>query len=288
MLTLIVSLLAVVPIVTPTPARWQSATVTGSIDGVTATHTLEVYLPSGYSAEARHPLLLALHGWGHSATMLRDKGELAGWADRYGIVLALPDMGKTIYETSLYPETKPAKAWSSVPGTRWVGEVILPYMRKHFAVYGDRAHTGAIGYSTGGRGAILLAEAYPELAFAGSASGTYDLMRLAPRTGEYRIHAVVFGERTKFPERWRRDDIITPERLTKLAGVRLYVAHGDADKAVPVDQVAALREALVGSDVVARYEIVAGGKHDWTFWNSQWGPMFAAAAETFGITLGTP
>jgi len=263
--------------------------VTGAIDGVTTTHALIMYLPKGYNATkatVKRPLILALHGWNHSAQMFRDKGYLGKWADQYGIVLAVPDMGKTVYETAFYKETKAAKAWSTVPGTRWVAEVILPYVRTHYAVATDRAHTAAIGYSTGGRGAVLIAEAYPELAFAGSTSGTYDLMKLLPKEGEYRIHGVVYGEREAFPKRWEHDNIIAPERLAGLRGVRLYISHGTQDRSVNPNQVDALRDALRASDVVATYDLVKGAKHEWAFWTTQWGPMFAAAADVF--TAATP
>ena len=80
---------------------WNDAVqVTGTIDGVTATHGLLMYLPKGYAATkdtVKRPLILALHGWNHSAEMFKDEGELGRWADQYGIVLAVPDMGKTIY-----------------------------------------------------------------------------------------------------------------------------------------------------------------------------------------------
>ncbi len=269
--------------------------VTGTIDGTTSTHGLLVYLPKGYTAAAgakKWPLVVALHGWKHSAEMFRDKGTLAAEADRHGIVVAVPDMGTTIYETAMYQETRAKKAWSKLPGARWVGEVILPWVRGHFAVHGDRAHTGVLGYSTGGRGAVLLAELYPEFAFAGSTSGTFDLMRLAPKEGEYKIHAVVYGEREKFPARWELDNIVNPALLAKLIDVRLYVSHGSADKSVNPNQVDALRDALKTRGEVQRVSttwlVQDGAIHDWPFWNTQWPPMFAAAAEVFATRSTTP
>ncbi len=235
------------PATAPAAGRWSAPVqVTGTIDGTTATAPLLVYLPAGYAlkGERKYPLVIALPGWNHSPELFRDKGELARQADTYGVVLAIPAMGKTIYETRFYKESK--RTWAPVPGTRWVGEVVLPYLRAHYAVWGDRAHTAVLGYSTGGRGAVLLAEAYPEFAFAGSLSGTFDLMRLDPKDGEYRIHANVYGPREKVPERWTLDNCITPERLAKLAGTRLFIAHGDRDKVVRRDQLDALRDALKG------------------------------------------
>lgn len=265
----------------PATGHWSKPVqVTGSIEGTTATVPMWMYLPAGYAAKKdsrKYPLVIALHGWNHSPELFRDKGGLARWADTYGVVLAVPAMGKSIYETRLYKEGK--RPWAPVPGTRWVGEVILPYVRAHYAVRSDRAHTAVIGYSTGGRGAVLLAEAYPEFGFAGSLSGTFDLMRLDPKDGEYRIHANVYGPREKFPERWVLDNCIAPERLAKLAGTRLFIAHGERDKVVHRDQLDALRDALKGNtSVPARFVVAAEGAHDWAFWNGQWGALFQAMA----------
>jgi S-formylglutathione hydrolase FrmB len=264
--------------------------VTGKVDDKSMAASMLVYLPRGYPAASsaadpaakKYPLVLALHGWNHSPEMFRDKGDLARWADAYGVVLAVPTMGVTIYETALYPES--TRTWGAIPGTRWVGEVILPYVRAHYAVLADRAHTAVIGYSTGGRGAVLLAEAYPEFAFAGSSSGTFDLMRLSPKDGEYKIHAVVYGPRDKFKDRWELDNCTSPARLAKLAGTQLFIAHSAKDKSVPPDQLDALRDALAGNAAVpAAFVMSPEGGHTWDYWNTQWGAMFAAMAKALGL-----
>jgi len=285
----------------PGAGRWlEPVKVTGKIDDKSMTAAMLVYVPPGYplvqpshaegaaatpadGAARKYPLVLALHGWNHSPEMFRDKSELARWADTYGVVLAVPAMGTTIYETALYPQSK--QTWAAVPGTRWVGEVILPYVRAHYAVWGDRAHTAVIGYSTGGRGAVLLAESYPEFVFAGSASGTFDLMRLDPAIGEYKIHAVVYGPRDKFKERWELDNCVSPARLARLTGTQLFIAHSSTDTSVPPDQLDALRDALHGNpDIKAEFVVSPEGGHTWKYWNGQWQAMFRAMAEAMGLT----
>jgi S-formylglutathione hydrolase FrmB len=274
--------------------RWlEPVKVTGKIDDKATTAQMLVYVPRGYpvaapagatpaTADKKYPLVIALHGWNHSAKLFRDKGELTRWADSYGLVIAIPEMSTTIYETALYPESK--RTWAAVPGTRWVGEVILPYLRAHYAVASDRGHTAVIGYSTGGRGAVLLAEAYPEFGFAGSASGTFDLMRLAPKEGEYKIHAVVYGPRDKFKDRWELDNCISPARLTKLAGTQLFIAHSSKDTSVLPDQLDALRDALKGNTAIkAEFVVAPDGGHTWPYWNSQWEAMFRAMAVALGL-----
>jgi S-formylglutathione hydrolase FrmB len=280
---------------TPDHGRWsEPVKVTGKVDDKTMTATMLMYLPRGYpagpaggaagSAAARkYPLVLALHGWNHSPEMFRDKGDLARWADTYGLVIAVPAMTTTIYETKLYPQS--TRTWGAVPGTRWVGEVILPYVRAHYSVSGDRAHTAVIGYSTGGRGAVLLAEAYPEFSFAGSASGTFDLMRLDPKDGEYKIHAVVYGPRDKFKDRWELDNCVSPARLARLGGTQLFIAHSSKDRSVPPDQLDALRDVIMGNpDIKAEFAVSPEGGHTWEYWNGQWGAMFGAMATAMGVT----
>lgn len=281
--------------------RWTGPVkVTGEVGGHRATAAMLVYLPRGYPgapAETsagddsdqiwRYPLVIALHGWNHTPEGFRDKGDLARWADAYGLVIALPAMGTTVYETSLYPETK--HPWAPVPGTPWVGEVILPYLRAHYRVRRDRAHTAVIGYSTGGRGAVLLAETYPEFAFAGSVSGTFDLMRLAPGDGEYKIHAAVYGPRNKFKERWDRDNCVSAVRLSRLAGSWLYIAHGRKDAIVSFDQFVALEDALHDNTTVkAEFVVSQDGDHTWPYWNAQWEGMFRALATAMQLDVTPP
>ncbi len=97
----------------PAPkGHWSDPiTFTGTIDAHDATGSMRVYLPAGYDhtgadAGKRYPLAIALHGWAHSPELFRKKGTLGQWADRYGIVLAVPAMGKSVYETAFYPESK--------------------------------------------------------------------------------------------------------------------------------------------------------------------------------------
>ena len=273
--------------------------ITGEVDGKAMTAPVLVYLPAGYDAAAtrKPPLVIALHGWNHTPEQVRDKADLEILADRYGLVIAVPAMGKTIYETSFFAETK--QPWAAIPGARWVGEVVLPQLRARYAVAGDRAHTAVIGYAMGGRGAVLLAQRYPEFAFAGSLSGTFDLLALAPRDAEYKLHAAVYGSRRKFEQRWAQEGCVAPERLAKLADTALFLGHGGEDAVVAPAQLDALTQALTEARTEARTEdsgkpkgkvasksrrprpsvevvLAPDGGHDWGYWNSQWPAMFQA------------
>lgn len=282
------------PDAAPVPAAglgtWsEPLRVEGTLDGATAKTEVLVYRPKGYGEAGvakRYPLVIALHGWGHSPDLYRDKGNLALLADRHGLVIAVPDLGKTVYETAFYPESK--KRWGAIPGTRFVGEVLLPALRAQLDVSPERAKTAIVGYSTGGRGALLVASAYPEFAFAGSLSGTFELMTLRPKEGEYKIHALIYGPRDRFPERWTRDNGVAPERLAGLGGTALFAGHGLKDKVVRPDQLEALRAALAKTALTHTITTAEAGAHDWAFWNAQSEPLFAALATALGLTTPAP
>ena len=277
---------------TPTPAltgRWlDPMEAVGTIDGAEVRGEVRVYVPAGYEAAGEtgaegkaYPLVLALHGWDHSPAMFVEKGGLGELADKYGVVVAVPETGRSIFETSFYRQTK--SKWTKAPGARWVGEVVLPWLRANVRVSGEKARTAVIGYSTGGRGAFLLAALYPEFGYVGSVSGTYDLMALDPKTGEYRIHSVIYGKREKHAERWAKDNVMAKQHLAKLAGLHVYVGHGDKDKAVPSEQMTLFEAAAKKVGFVSQaFVTTKGGGHDWALWNAHWPAMFEGFSKSMG------
>ena len=234
-----------------------------------------VYLPAGYDGKRAAPFALLLHGWNHRPEDWRDRTRVAAWAERVGAVLVVPDMGTTVYESAFYPET--TRRWKNgAPGTRWIEEVVLPEARRRFSLANDPGRVAVVGYSTGARGAVVLAARRTGYGFVGALSGTYDLAALDPASGEARIHAVVFGPRERFAARWRGEGGDSRALAAGLQGVEVWLAHGAADAVVPSTQTAALREALEGLRLPATVAIVPGAKHDWAFWNAQLEPLLAA------------
>jgi enterochelin esterase-like enzyme len=169
----------------------------------------------------------------------------------------------TVYETRFYPESR--NRWATYPGTRWVGEVVLPHLRRSYSVSRDKAKNAIVGLSTGGRGAVLIAQRYPELGRVVSLSGTYSLMSLEKGTGEYKIHESIFGDRERFSSRWQVDDCVNPAFKESLAAVTVYLSHGARDRVVPPDQATAMQRFLSS----AQAHIDPEGGHDWVFWNAE-------------------
>lgn len=219
------------PVVATLLCGWQPpVTVAG--------HAVHVYVPA---APGPHSIVVALHGWNQSPELWREKNDLGPLAEKHGAVLAIPAMGKAIYDAG---DVETIRA-------------VLAFLReKH-----GPGPASIIGYSTGGRGALVCAARLPKaFVFAASLSGTYDLKALGPKTGEYRIHAAVFGPRAENEAKWHENEI----DFAALKDVPRYVAHGAKDDVVPVSQVDGVKDAIVVPD--------AG--HDWKFWASQWPAVF--------------
>jgi pimeloyl-ACP methyl ester carboxylesterase len=253
---------------------WVKVTLGGSLEegalegqGVVWLHT-----PPGLE---QAPILLGLPGWKFSSTTWEEHADVGALAAEHGFRLALADMHISVYESAFYPETVADFRWCgpgcTLPGARWVGEVVAPWLRTQGAI------AGLFGLSTGGRGAVLLAQRYPGIApKACSMSGTFDLFALPPG-GEVQIHQVIYGPREQFPDRWRADDTVSqPETL---AGLSALVIHGAADPAVPPAQSEALAAAMEAQGAEVRLVLVPGAGHDWGLWAGQLPSCFAFFAE---------
>lgn len=263
----------------------QPITVTGSVEvqgqpnRLYGTGRLLVYLPANYQSAISLPLVLALHGWNQSPEQWRDKSVIAELADRYDVLVACPDMGRTVYETRFFPETR--NPWNTVPGTPWLLQVIVPYVLHHYRVRANPRYQAIIGYSTGGRGAVMAIEHGGHFGFCASLSGTYDLMLLDPKTGEYRIHAMVYGPRERFSARWKGEGSVNPGQAGSFADTMIYIAHGAKDPVVNPNQAEAMGEFLRVHQLVYQVNITPRGRHDWIFWNSQLPHVFSLMNDRF-------
>jgi hypothetical protein len=209
--------------------------------------------------------VIGLPGWNFKSRTWEDNAQISQLAMQYGVTVALPEMHKSIYETSFFPETNTAYRWSGsgqIGGARWIGEVVLPFLQTTYSEV-----NGVFGLSTGGRGAILVPQLYKiwRPLRACSMSGTFDLFSLKPTMGEYKIHSVIYGPRNKFPERWREGDSIS--RIAQLQGVQVLLIHGQNDRHVPASQSATLHAALQERGWSSLFDSVEGGGHDWDLWS---------------------
>ena len=268
------------------PGQWMRDIPVEYVDGgQTRTAKIQIYFPTGYTREKPQRTLIALHNTGGDLRDWERNSRIVGYANTYGFAVVCPGMGSTIYETQYFPET--VRKWDGIPGGKWVGEVLVGFIRQRFNLATDRKRTGIVGISSGARGAVLVAERYPELfGAAAGLSGYYDSLSMTKST----LLASVYGEHSKFEERWKKEDNII-ELAGSLKNTPVFLAHGMDDGTYNYEQSRFLAvrllmlrnthlESVRGSvkdeaalEAIARstypFEMVLMRRefHNWPFWN---------------------
>ena len=233
-----------------------------AVDGI----AYDLYIPTNY----HHRTLLVLPGWNYPRTSWVENSPLVEYANKYGYALILPEMLKTLYESSYYPETK--LKWHSVPGGKFIKEQFIPGMqtKHHLLIPGD--NNFLLGLSTGGRGVALIALENPDLFVAGaSLSGDFS----QENTPSDRLMTLVYGSFTNFPSRWLGQD--NPQARAAEWKMPLYLAHGTDDDIVPASQSCLFYQALknqLDNQVLIEYHPISGAGHNYQFWGGQLPAVF--------------
>lgn len=228
---------------------------------------LHIYHPRVASISGGYPLLIALHGWNERGTDWQKSG-IESLADRYGILVVCPEMGKANYEREYFPET--TLRWNAKPSGVWIKEILYKYITSRFPISEKRQKRGLIGVSTGGHGALLVAGYYPDLfGFAGMISGDFDVSK----TPDDPLAAGSFGPFQSFPERWRNGSAVA--LLNSFADTRIFVAHGSEDTVAPVSQSRLFSAVFQGlseknkGKYLFEYTETPGAGHGWPYWKTQ-------------------
>ncbi len=227
-----------------------------------------IYFPRKYSRGDRLRTIIALHGYDSNYLSWGRNTRIESHADRYGFAIVCPDTGKTLFETKYYPETK--YRWSGLPGSRFIGEVLLKYVRSTFALASTRAKTGILGASTGGRGAIMVASLYnKDFTAVSGLSGLYDKINQSKNS----LISDIYGDYTKFKSRWENDDNVI-KMAENLGNTAVYLFHGSHDYVFSDKQslVLVIRLNQVKKKAGGNREVVYRRKkykkHDWDAWSS--------------------
>ncbi|MGL4368959.1 MAG: alpha/beta hydrolase [Spirochaetota bacterium] len=233
---------------------------------------VQIFFPEGFVKGEMIRSLILLPPRGKAVSEWERNSIARKLANQYKIALICPDTGKSVYETSFYPET--ADKWAPLPGGRWVAETLVPYMREQFALCRSRSDTGIAGIESGARGALLIAEKNPRLfGFAAGMSGLYDLSVINSSA-----YVNVYGSKKSFPERWSREDNVIA-LASELKNTAVYIVHGKRDEEVPVDHsqllVIRLSQLKKQNSGVYNYKYAERNKpHKWDFWNSELPDLF--------------
>ncbi len=248
------------------PGTWiEDIAVESVFEGASMTVPVRVYLPKGYDAKKPVRTLIGLHAHGGTNRDWSRHPAIVQFADKYDIALVFPAMGTTLYESRYYPET--TNKWNPMPGGRWMGEVLVPFLRARLGLARERIRTGIFGNATGARGAVLMACRYPAVfgATAGM-SGDYDAISMI----EDRLFTSVYGDMNKFRQRWENDDNVI-KLAANLKGTPVFLTHGEKDRTVPYEQsnilairILQLKKEL--GDYRVEYYLRYYRFHDWGLW----------------------
>ncbi|MBI2269686.1 MAG: prolyl oligopeptidase family serine peptidase [Bacteroidetes bacterium] len=187
--------------------------------------TVDLLFPAG-SIKGQ---ILVLPGWNYSRKKCCKESSFCQAALQKGYVLVLPEMGKSLYASVIYPETK--KEWAGFPQLKWVTDTLMFYLRQQAGLFKEGRSNYIFGISTGGRGVALIVE-YTGILFKAAAalSGDYDQTKLPADN----LIKGFYGNYADFKMRWEGEDNALLNASKVL--VPLYLGHGLADKVVSVNQ----------------------------------------------------
>jgi predicted esterase len=233
----------------PLHERWQDRPATREMPAV---RTLRPAKPRD-----DHGWVLLLHGWGQHARDWEGLPDIQALSDA-GWTLVAPDMGRSVYARQARGGTE------DEPGHARIVAVV-DWAVSSLGLAASSGARAVVGVSTGGRGAAILG-AEGRFGTIVALSGTYDLGALSPGTGEYRIHAAVFGERAANAARWAFEEV---PRVGAGQAARWFLGHASADPYVPVSQTTAYAAYLRGVAPPGRIHLrlTPGADHGWAAWN---------------------
>jgi hypothetical protein len=172
---------------------------------------------------------LVLPGWNFPPEDWCNKTSLCEKVLKKGYYIVLPDMGKSIYQERIFPETR--VDWRSWPTRKWVTDTLIPFLQKKYSLFLGDENNFIVGLSTGARGVALIVLDMPSL-FKGAAalSGDYNQLGMP---GDNLITGY-YGPYVKFRDRWTKTDNV----LYRIKEFRtpVYLGHGTSDKVVPPAQ----------------------------------------------------
>ena len=242
--------------------------------------TYRVIRPERIPEGRKAAVLWLLHGSSGNYTDWSRSSEISNLTKR-GVILVMPDAENSYFVNALSQEREQYE-------TFFIKELIPDFYRRFPAADTDRAHTGIIGISRGGYGALVLGLRNPQrFSFIGSLSGTLLLAatptptRVPPNeqiAENWRKVAETFGPAGSATR--REND---PFQLAETASRPLpyiYLVSNDTDGLAPSTHQFAVELKKLG---ISSEIHVDPGTHTWEFWNLELPGMEKRLLKTFGF-----
>ncbi len=206
--------------------------------------------------------ILCLPGWDFNRMDVCNKSNFCKMALDSGFVLILPEMGKSVYHSKIYPETR--EEWKKYPTLKWLTDTMIRYMQDNFGLLLPGQNNFVYGISTGGRGVGQLATHTKGIFRCGAAlSGDFD----QTKNPKDNLITGYYGSYAKFPDRWKGED--NPALNGKLVDFPMIMSHGKADKVVPFEQSQIMFDALHNNQKIGGISPKDTGGHNYGFWQSE-------------------
>ena len=227
--------------------------------------------------------ILVLPAWGDPRDTWCHRSSFCSMAQERGYRLIFPDMGKSIYTSQHYEETR--QDWRDFPTYTWLRDTLLPELQTRHCLLEEKGNNFVIGMSAGARGAVKLLQDLPDIFMAAAAlSGDYDPGKMKGDN----IYRGFLGGFEQFPERWQvNENIVTGAAKVKAP---LFLAHGKEDPLVPYAQTEDLFRAIQSANpgLSVRLNLVSGQMDGYEFWNSQIEQILAFFEDTQANRPETP
>jgi dipeptidyl aminopeptidase/acylaminoacyl peptidase len=209
-----------------------------------------VYPAATLAPGATYPVLIFFHGSGMDQTQLTDRTDLAEKAAQEGWLAASALLTGRAH-------------WADDGALRATGNLVQALVGQHQA---DPKRIYFVGFSMGG-GTALLAAANPlglpyRAAAAVSTQGFTDLLAMTRSEASGGAYARPIGEAyggELDPDEARAHSPL--EQAERLAGIPIYLEHGEADTAVPASHSRRLAERLMGLSMPPLLQLFPGKGH---------------------------
>ncbi|MCL1833260.1 MAG: esterase family protein [Leptospirales bacterium] len=252
------------------PGRWlKNITVKTEFMKESGIANIQIYFPKDYVKGKKLRTIIALHQSNRNENDWESSG-VESFANTYNMVIVCPNMKRSVYENSFYPET--TYKWNVIPGSKFLGETLIKFLNKNFSLALKRDSTGIMGIEAGAHGAILTPCYYPNrFKAAAGIAGYYD----PPVIHEKYIKMIesVYGRYEDFKDRWEND--ANPLKLAeRLKGVHIYLFHGLKWDSYQPEQsrVMAIKIKQLqkkSSDYSITYKENKTGSKGWGYWRNQ-------------------
>lgn len=208
-------------------------------------------------------IILCLPGWNFSRNDMCEKSTFCSIAKNKTFILIQPEMGKSIYASKVYPETR--KDWASYPQLKFITDTLIPLLQTKFSLLKPGQNNFLYGISTGARGVAMIALHTDTLFKAGAAlSGDYEQTRMLKDN----LMNGYYGPFSKYKDRWEEDD---PYFKASKIKIPLYLAAGGKDNVVPTEQTKIFYAQLkkVNKKLDHQLHIADSAGHNYEFWGKE-------------------